>query len=592
MAFTKSSNHTFHGGQFTNFEGTVVHHHQVIHANLLGPIQVAELTRPASTPPASTVSSARLQDLPPNLYRERMSVWNPNANGPLQITNADQERRFWGEYTRVSTGKIHIKRSIGDAQVREQDEENRSWRHVVAYRTFNHVELQDQGNSDFLYVTYRGQDASEAFHRDFKQFSRVRNLNVAQLFGYNDTLPALIFYDVAHIWEQNKFSSLLYIYFEYVFGEVHVSDENMDLRELWIHPKTGALCAGPFVQYSSHSSITYYASGFKTNSMSSKKPCFLSLQTYKDSSALFTYLTRRLSARNIIRGIDWCRRGTLERVADEETTFVLSSLPDTIYRGTQHTIIARWLGNMKECHYRPEREKNLPDGMQPVCIANNSVRIMITQSQISHFCDQEEHFIAHGFWLYLRCKHQRALKSNDISTKPIYLFTRPIPRPSDSKSIWNAWIEGKKYFWSFNRSGGEEISEDTQLSLGLPSFTSRFEIRHNWWGDNTYNAIRQLHVSKGFDPQTTDFAQSLGLPNFRIVGGARFDHITVISPKSLTFATPDLLGAFDGITITKEDTNFLSSKGSKDIPLRTDPLSTTGVIEDAGSEGLTRQHPR
>ncbi|ESK84920.1 hypothetical protein Moror_9260 [Moniliophthora roreri MCA 2997] len=68
--------------------------------------------------------------------------------------------------------------------------------------------------------------------------------------------------------------------------------------------------------------------------------------------------------------------------------------------------------------------------------------------------------------------------------------------------------------------------------------------------------------------------------------------MTVISPKSLTFATPDLLGAFDGITITKEDTNFLSSKGSKDIPLRTDPLSTTGVIEDAGSEGLTRQHPR
>ncbi|ESK84921.1 hypothetical protein Moror_9261 [Moniliophthora roreri MCA 2997] len=447
MAFTKSSNHTFHGGQFTNFEGTVVHHHQVIHANLLGPIQVAELTRPASTPPASTVSSARLQDLPPNLYRERMSVWNPNANGPLQITNADQERRFWGEYTRVSTGKIHIKRSIGDAQVREQDEENRSWRHVVAYRTFNHVELQDQGNSDFLYVTYRGQDASEAFHRDFKQFSRVRNLNVAQLFGYNDTLPALIFYDalvpVAHIWEQNKFSSLLYIYFEYVFGEVHVSDENM--------------CGA------------YYEVAVKRRFFTNLGPDTVLIRIMITQSQISHFCDQEVAIYYALHPRDdWCK------LADS-------------WLSQAHSVLSR-------C------------GLQKV--------------------EWKEHFIAHGFWLYLRCEHQRALKSNDISTKPIYLFTRPIPRPSDSKSIWNAWTEGKKYFWSFNRSGGEEISEDTQLSLGLPSFTSRFEIRHNWWDDNTYNAIRQLHVFKGFDPQTTDFAQSLGLPNFRIVGQARFDHIT------------------------------------------------------------------
>uniref|UniRef100_A0A0W0EYV2 Uncharacterized protein n=1 Tax=Moniliophthora roreri TaxID=221103 RepID=A0A0W0EYV2_MONRR len=545
MAFNGSSNHTFHGGQFTNFEGTVH-----FHANSLGTILLPEFTSPTLT-----LCSSCLRNLPPNFSRERMSVGGPNRNRPSQTVNTNKERMIWDEYTRIPIGKIHIKRSVGNTQVREQDAENRSWRHLVAYRTFNHIRIQDHGNSDFLYVTYRGQDASEAFHMDFKQFSHVRNLNVAQLLGYNDTLPALIFYDVARIWERNKFSSLLYIYFEYVFGEVCISDREMDLRKLWINPRTGALCTGPFVQYSFDNSITYSASGFKTNSASSRKPSLLSLQAYKDSSTLFTYLTQRLPAQDIIQGIDWSRRGTLERVADEEMSFMLSSLPGTIYRGTQHTIVARWVGDMKECYYKPVCKGNSPDEMWLVCIAHNSVRIKTMQSHISHLHNQEfgiyyalhpreewckladswllqahsvlsqyglreaewkEHFIAHGFWLYLQCSHEHSSRrSSNTSTKPVYLFTQPIPHPSDGEGVWNTWVKGKKYFWSFHPSGDEEISEDMQLSLGLPSFTSRLEIRHFWWDHNTYNAVQKLHVFNGFNPQTTAFAQSFGLPNFK-----------------------------------------------------------------------------
>uniref|UniRef100_A0A0W0G9T4 Uncharacterized protein n=1 Tax=Moniliophthora roreri TaxID=221103 RepID=A0A0W0G9T4_MONRR len=74
-----------------------------------------------------------------------------------------------------------------------------------------------------------------------------RSTKVAQLFGYNDSQfapPALIFYDalvpVAHIFEQNQFSSLLYIYFEYQFRANHISSTDVDFCELWVQPRTGA----------------------------------------------------------------------------------------------------------------------------------------------------------------------------------------------------------------------------------------------------------------------------------------------------------------------------------------------------------------
>ncbi|ESK84926.1 hypothetical protein Moror_9257 [Moniliophthora roreri MCA 2997] len=110
----------------------------------------------------------------------------------------------------------------------------------------------------------------QTFRRDFEQFFRLRNVNIAQLFGYNDgrlALPALILYDVlvpvTRIWERNQFSSLLYTYFEYIAGAAQISDTDVNIGELWIHPRTSAICTGPYVQYSS-SNLVYTVSGFQT----------------------------------------------------------------------------------------------------------------------------------------------------------------------------------------------------------------------------------------------------------------------------------------------------------------------------------------
>uniref|UniRef100_A0A0W0EYY8 Uncharacterized protein n=1 Tax=Moniliophthora roreri TaxID=221103 RepID=A0A0W0EYY8_MONRR len=108
-----------------------------------------------------------------------------------------------------------------------------------ASRTISIASFQGEDrDSEFLHIAYSGPDASETFRRDFEQFFRLRNVNIAQLFGYNDgrlALPALILYDVlvpvTRIWERNQFSSLLYTYFEYIAGAAQISDTDVNIAQ-------------------------------------------------------------------------------------------------------------------------------------------------------------------------------------------------------------------------------------------------------------------------------------------------------------------------------------------------------------------------
>uniref|UniRef100_A0A0W0FPN6 Uncharacterized protein n=1 Tax=Moniliophthora roreri TaxID=221103 RepID=A0A0W0FPN6_MONRR len=497
----------------------------------------------------------------------------------VQVINREKNRSIWDEYIWVPTGKIYIKKTICDTDVKRENKKNQSWWNVDARRIINLASIQGEDkDSEFLYISYNGQDAHKAFHKDFEQFSCVRDVKVAQLFGYNDgqfALPALIFYNapvpVAWIWEYNQFSSLLGAYFQYLFGVIQISKQAIDLRELWIYPRTGTLCIGPYVQYSS-TNLKYSASGFRTNLIPIDAHPFLSLHTYSDSSTLFSYLTQRLSAQNIVQGITQFIRSTLECVANEQIAFMLSSLPATIYSRTQHKVIAKWPGNIEEWYYKPVSFGSLPDGMHARCpnINHGSIRIMVMPSHIQQLqswkfsfyyslhpmkewfkfavswllqahsvlsqCKYQENewegsSSMYGFMLNLQCTDSCLpwRKSNISTKKPVYLFIQPIPHPLDHKSVWDAWAQGRKYFWSSDYSGCEEMSEDTRLSLGLPSFTSRIEISQDWWDCTVYNSIKQLHILNGFNPLKTDFAQSLGFSILKVIGnGAQSENAKIL----------------------------------------------------------------
>ncbi|KAL0565708.1 hypothetical protein V5O48_016311 [Marasmius crinis-equi] len=86
--------------------------------------------------------------------------------------------------------------------------------------------------------------------------------------------------------------------------------------------------------------------------------------------------------------------------------------------------------------------------------------------------------------------------------QPIYLFVR----------------RRDFHFWSFDADGRTSLSTDMCCHLGLPVvLEERFYDTAYTWSNETYKAIRQYQIDRGFDPTTTDFAQSLEYPVYRIV---------------------------------------------------------------------------
>uniref|UniRef100_A0A0W0GA56 Uncharacterized protein n=1 Tax=Moniliophthora roreri TaxID=221103 RepID=A0A0W0GA56_MONRR len=478
-----------------------------------------------------------------------------NLNLVQYVDRQRRERTIWNEYKRVRTGKIHIKRAVGSTDVRRDNPNYRSWRNVNARRTINIASIQGEDkDSEFLCITYSGSDASRAFHQDFEQFSCERNVNVAQLFGYNDgqfSLPTLIFYKalvpVAHIFERNHFSSLLRTYFHYLYGAVQIGNDEMDLCELWICPRTGRLCTGPYVQYSS-TTHHYAAWGLATNLITSNEHPFLPLQTYSNSNMLFSYLTQMLSSWNIVQGIVWSCNSTSEWVTNKNPVFFLSCLPGTVYSRIHLGIIAQWPGDMREWYYKQQRLVGLPDEMQDswVEMSDKSIRITLMPSDIQHLQDQvlyiyydlcpaqewwdfadswisqahsvfsqcgsqdslEDYCILNGFWLGLQCKsdQQTFTDGNILTNEPFYLFIQPIPHPSDGETIWNTWVQRPKYLASF-------------IHIELA-------VVHNFWDQIGYDAIQQLQMLNGFNSTTTDFAQSLGHQILEVIGDrAHFEEV-------------------------------------------------------------------
>ncbi|KAK7026860.1 hypothetical protein VNI00_015402 [Paramarasmius palmivorus] len=441
---------------------------------------------------------------------------------------------IWDEYTRVPTGRVYIVRTVGDTTVRrDHGETEYVWKKIEARRNISIVKIQGEDTcSHFVYVRYSGRDCFEAFQRDFEEFSHVKNANVVQLFGYNDSqsFPALLFYEelvpVAFIFERNNFSSLLYTYFEYQFGVDQLGDDKIDFGDLWVHARSGHLRTGPYVKYAS--TRTYFAAGFETNTENNGA---LSIQAFSDPEAVFDYLRQFLSTHDILRGIAWSNQHTTEWLEEEEAVFVFRHFPGTIYRWTSREVIARWPVKVKEWFYGIPSSYHLPEDVlnSGYCLNNLSLRwraaaeSWLSQAHcVLNYLGIEEKEWRDCFILgALLLDFERSFKpSQQIRAldRPLYLFIRPIPSVSQSQEIWSSWAKGNKCYWSFDIQGKEEMSEATQASLNLPTYKCRLGISHNWWDPTAqvYNAVKMLHLHNGFDPSTPSLSKSLDLPIYEL----------------------------------------------------------------------------
>uniref|UniRef100_A0A0W0FC42 Protein kinase domain-containing protein n=1 Tax=Moniliophthora roreri TaxID=221103 RepID=A0A0W0FC42_MONRR len=495
-----------------------------------------------------------------------------NDNRTFQIVRQEtRELTIWDEFKRVRIGNVNLIKAVVTSDIYGYDGpwwlHNRN-RRTVARRTISVARIRGEDKeAEFLYVRYSGPEARQTFKRDFDQFSAVKHLNVAQLFGYSDSqhgLPALIFYDalipLSRVLLSTRGNKWVELYFrlQAMVAKVDGHFVCMDPNALWIEPRGGALRRGPYVQSDAYPLRQL----FDVPSTSHLDP--LSIQTYRDTNTVIDYLARIFPINMIFKQV-----GTGVKFRDwRVTAFELwPYIVGSLWKRNQQPIIARWTGFTQIPQYVCVEAHDVRFRRCGVVMKDGSVRFQFVdpscfrylQLQYRLFHGSEQLDIesvwfaqAHSIFGQLGvhedewdeyCDFRLTLYPYDywkgnagiVLTKPTpYLFVRPIPRPSDNETTWRSWAEST-YFWSLDPSGQEEILESTRVSLELPDFEHNVELLYISWDLETYRAIGSFQHFKGFDPKTTDCARSLSYPLMQVVGNVdRFQELGESNDDCLT----------------------------------------------------------
>ncbi|KAI3606077.1 hypothetical protein WG66_004005 [Moniliophthora roreri] len=476
-----------------------------------------------------------------------------NIQGSQHTTNiyqsVRQEKEFtiWDDYRRVRTGDTYVTGVIGESTVKREGKKDR--RRVIARRTISLARLEGK-DKEFLHVAYDGPDAFKAFEMDFERFSSVninRNPIFAQLFGYNDNrhgLPALIFHD--ELVPLAAASPVLLPYFSYLFDAMQTANVRLDVSELWVDPRTGTLRRGPYIQ-------TPYSEWLLLNlgpiPILEDRFSPLSIQTYKDSSAVFNYLIRTLPMHAILRGIRLSSTGVWEWLNHDDAISMPRSFIGTVYNWRRRRIIAKYVGTRERWHYGLYHVEGMPDAMRETrtVMEDGSTRFMVTPEDVQDVRAMTLHYVLNGTddfcdswlaqahsvfsqlgiheddWGELILQRKEYISPQGVIDtaavmNPVYLFIRRAPHPSDNETIWKFWVEGEGCYWSSDPLGQQNVSEVIRTSLELPSFFHSLGIVRRYWGPSHYETAEKVHRHCGFDPKTTDLTRSLGLPVLEVVG--------------------------------------------------------------------------
>uniref|UniRef100_A0A0W0GA62 Protein kinase domain-containing protein n=1 Tax=Moniliophthora roreri TaxID=221103 RepID=A0A0W0GA62_MONRR len=514
------------------------------------------------------------------------SQYNTNIYPPIHQA---RESTIWDDYRRVRTSDVYVTRVVGESAVKRDDE--KGWRRVIARRTISLARVEGK-DKEFLHVAYDGPDAFKAFAMDFKQFSSIKHPNVTQLFGYNDNqcgLPALIFHDELIPLERiivmaGVVSPVLRAYFEHQFDILQIADDVLNVGELWVDIRTGTLRRGPYIR----TSFGQWPFGSaESNSILKDHFCPLSIQTYKDTSTVFNYLTKILSTHAIIQGISASSAGVVEWLYNEDALFSLRFFAGTVYNRHRRKIIAKHVDARARWYYKMTGAINIPDVMveSQTIMEDGSNRFMLTPMDIQNMqdislqytlCPGDEYFKSCNSWLtqahgmcytfqfvLQRKKPLSRVAYTPLVAAPAYLFIRPIPRPSDDVTAWKSWVEGQFYFWSFDPSGQQKISAVTQALLRLPSFTLGLFIVHRYWDSSHYETVKKLHRHCGFDPRKSDLTHSLGLPILEVIGDD--DRFRILEEDSSSSSTSSDIS--EPCNEPEADDDFMSSESDEEIVL-------------------------
>ncbi|KAK1216352.1 hypothetical protein PQX77_021022 [Marasmius sp. AFHP31] len=367
------------------------------------------------------------------------------------------------------------------------------------------AEVNGERGRIFTVVSYEAPEAHETFEEDFKRYSRAVRLNLFRLYGLNRSeVPSLIFYGEyipATIlqgrvgpWGQYYQKSL-------------ASQLGCYINELWLDPSTGRLCRGPMGP----------DAGLKNSYLPFKicaVPSDLNISQEHDFLHFLTTL----------------RHG--QQVALEIPTVISNSTGSTISFGSMG-----WTSENKLL------------GMRAM-LANGMVRFTLTEDNNPFLrlgLDWQQEM---AVWLSQASSvfHASAIPlegdtrdyqlivphltleghlspCSDRIRRPIHLFIPPsLFTPSESR-----YETIDTHFWSHDSTGEAPLSKDEYLLLGLPTtiLLTVSPSKAYSWDIATYKAMADLQLAKGFDPNTTDFAEYIEYPLYRVVQGdsSRFEEV-------------------------------------------------------------------
>jgi hypothetical protein len=68
------------------------------------------------------------------------------------------------------------------------------------------------------------------------------------------------------------------------------------------------------------------------------------------------------------------------------------------------------------------------------------------------------------------------------------------------------------YYWAFDPSGITRLSDEDAKEIGVPQVLLDTRITGNTWTQQDYEIMDEIQIAQGFNPDTTELANTLGYP--------------------------------------------------------------------------------
>ncbi|KAG7090113.1 hypothetical protein E1B28_011724 [Marasmius oreades] len=366
------------------------------------------------------------------------------------------------------------------------------------------------GQKKFTVKTYRGRNAMKEWRHDFSQCSKDW-LRDVPLFGYDrSSVPSLIFsgelVPMAHMEGGLGAVGLFYI-------DLLKTSLGCSRNELWMDPTQGRFYRGP---------IGPKCRDWPEEDISVIVP---SDAEFLKEDVIIRYFVSKEDDRLLLSTLGYSRHYEILDDIPTSHTRVISSLTNSTIAFYQNV---RWRSS-KGCL---GSRRAIPAGTTRFRLRDDQRKIEVDSitEVVPWFAQALSVFHAHNisydedlsnYKLVEPCleltgtiqKSKRKRQRRQSLDTPIYFVILPSPDPV--------------YHWSLDPAGQTPLTPDMCKYLGLPfKLSLQATSFQESWPTKIYKVVHDYQIVRGFDPASTDFAQSLGFVVYDVVPAEnRFEEI-------------------------------------------------------------------